>query len=444
MTRGPTFDDIFAVMSQASLGDAVARVALPDPPDLTDTPTRFAIALNVLLDDLAYRQRQHEQAEEKLYQAQKMEAVGQLAGGVAHDFNNLLSVILGYADLLLADGGLDQAAQADLVEIRRAGERARELTQQLLAFGRRQLLEPKPLDLNVVVSGMEKMLRRLLGESIELELLLAEELATTKADPGQLELVVMNLAINARDAMPAGGKLSVTTANVELDASYAAEHPEVISGPYVLLAVSDTGVGMPPEVRERIFEPFFTTKEQGRGTGLGLSSVFGFVRQSGGHIGVYSEPELGTTFKIYLPRGVTSSVPASAEAPGPRALRGFETVLLVEDQEQVRSLARLVLTRHGYTVLDAPDPLEALLIAERHPATIHLLLTDVVMPRMDGRRLSERLSAARPNLCVLFMSGYAGGTLIQDGALASKVGFLQKPFTPERLLVAVRALLDPR
>jgi signal transduction histidine kinase len=307
MTRAPTFDDIFAVMSQASLGDAAARVTLPEAPDLADTPTRFAIALNVLLDDLAYRQRQHEQAEEKLYQAQKMEAVGKLAGGVAHDFNNVLSVILGYTDMLLADGGLDPSVQADLLEIRRAGERARELTQQLLAFGRRQLLEPKALKLNDIVAGMENMLRRLLGESIELSLELADGLAMTKADPGQLELVVMNLAINARDAMASGGRLSILTANVELDASYAAEHPEAIAGPHVLLAVSDNGEGMPPEVRSRIFEPFFTTKEQGRGTGLGLSSVFGFVRQSGGHIRVFSEPALGTTFEIYLPRAVAPS-----------------------------------------------------------------------------------------------------------------------------------------
>jgi signal transduction histidine kinase len=443
MTGGPTFDDIFEVMSRASLGNAAARVALPETPDLADTATRFAIALNVLLDDLAYRQREHEAAEERLYQAQKVEAVGKLAGGVAHDFNNLLSVILGYTDLLLSDLEPGAAMHADLLEVRRAGERARELTQQLLSFGRRQLLAPKTLDLNATLRGMENMLGRLLGAAVEFSLVLAPALAAIEADPGQLELVVMNLVINARDAMPAGGKVRIVTANAVLDSSHTRQHPEVIPGGYVLLAVTDTGSGMSEAVKARIFEPFFTTKEQGRGTGLGLSSVFGFVRQSGGHIWVDSELDRGTTFKIYLPRALVTATSAPSERVKAPTLRGSETILLVEDEEQVRALARLVLTRHGYRVLAAQEPREAILIAGQYREAIDLLLTDVVMPGMDGRRLSERLIATRPTLRVLFMSGYAEGAIGLDGAISAKTAFLPKPFTPESLLRAVRGALAP-
>jgi len=443
MTRAPTFDDIFGVMSAASLGDATARVALPDEPDLADAPTRFAVALNVLLHDLDYRVKQRERAEERLYQAQKMEAIGKLAGGVAHDFNNLLSVILGYADLLLSDLDPATPAHADIVEIRRAGERARELTQQLLAFGRRQMLEPRVLDLDDVLCGMQKMLLRLLGEGVELVLELAANLGKVSADPGQLELVMMNLAINARDAMPKGGQLWIRSENVEFDEAYVHEHPEVIAGPYVRIAVTDTGEGMKPEVRARVFEPFFTTKEQGRGTGLGLSTVFGILRQSGGHISVSSEPGSGTTFNVYLPRMLEPRLRAETAVPTPRSsMPGSETVLLVEDEAQVRALARIVLERHGYRVLEASGPYEGLALAEAHPEPIHLLLTDVVMPKMDGRTFADRLASLRPRVRVLFMSGYAESSIVTDGVLEPGIALLPKPFTPDALLDAVRAVLD--
>jgi two-component system cell cycle sensor histidine kinase/response regulator CckA len=443
MTRAPTFDEIFAVMSAASVGDAEARVPLPEEPDLTDAATRFAIALNILLDDLACRVAEREKAEEHLRHSQKMEAIGKLAGGIAHDFNNLLSVVLGYTDLMLAEGQVVDSIRADLAEVRRAGERARELTQQLLAFSRRQMLEPKVLDLNGVLHGMEKMLRRLLGESIELSLLTFTPLQPIKADPGQLEQVVMNLAINARDAMPEGGKLAFETANVELDSAYAVQHPEVVPGPYVMLAVSDTGVGMTAEVRARIFEPFFTTKEQGRGTGLGLATVFGIVRQSGGHLWVYSEPDLGTTFKIYLPQTrSTTEAPPPMEPVASPTLRGSETVLLVEDEAQVRSLVRVVLGKNGYNVLEAQNSGEALLISEQFPAAIQLLLTDVVMPHVSGKKLADRLQLERADLKVLYMSGYADGSVVHHGVLDAGISFLQKPITPDTLLHAVRAVLD--
>jgi two-component system cell cycle sensor histidine kinase/response regulator CckA len=442
MTRAPTFDDIFGVMSQACAGDATVRVALPDEPDLSDPPTRFAIALNVLLDDLAFRVRERERTEERLRQSQKMEAIGNLAGGVAHDFNNLLSVILGYTDLMLQGLPPDDALRADLGEIWRAGERARELTQQLLAFSRRQMLEPKLLDLNAVLRGMEKMLKRLLGEGVDLSLLTFSRLAKIKADPGQLELVVMNLAVNARDAMPSGGKLAIETSNVVLDAQYAAEHPEVVPGAYVMMAVTDTGIGMEQGVRARVFEPFFTTKPAGKGTGLGLSTVFGIVRQSGGHVWVYSEPERGTTFRVYLPQ-VDQAGDAPQLAPLPvSTLRGTETILLAEDEEQVRALVRLVLGRSGYNVLEAQNAGEAFLICEQYPATIHLLLTDVVMPRMTGRQLADRVLPKRPQMKVLYMSGYTDDSVVHHGVLEAGIAFLQKPLTPDGLLRKVREVLD--
>ncbi|HEY3494162.1 MAG TPA: ATP-binding protein, partial [Polyangiaceae bacterium] len=391
MTPAPSYDDIFGVMSRACAGEASARVALPEDPDLADPATRFAIALNVLLDDLAFRVRERERTEERLRQSQKMEAIGNLAGGIAHDFNNLLSVILGYTDLVLQGLPDDDVNRPDLMEVRRAGERARELTQQLLAFGRRQMLEPKLLDLNGVLRSMENMLRRLLGESIELSLLTYQRLAKIKADPGQLEQVVMNLVVNARDAMPTGGKLALETSNIVLDGGYVHEHPEVVPGAYVMLAVTDSGHGMEADVKARIFEPFFTTKPPGKGTGLGLSTVFGIVRQSGGHVWVYSEPGRGTTFKVYLPQDNQSAELPVMNVPAPATLRGSETVLLVEDEEQVRALVKLVLGRSGYNVLEAQNAGEAFLICEEYPATIHLLLTDVVMPRMTGRQLADRV-----------------------------------------------------
>jgi signal transduction histidine kinase len=441
MTRAPTLDEIFAVMHAASSGDGAARVTLPDDADLEDPATRFAIALNILLDDLAFRVRDRQEAEVRLRQAQKLEALGRLAGGVAHDFNNLLSVILGFTELAAADPGASAGILADLEEVRRAGERARDLTRQLLAFSRHQVLESKVLDLNAVLNGMENMLKRLLGESVELSIRTFGALEKIKADPGQLEQVVMNLAVNAKDAMAAGGRLTFETANVELDEDYGRQHPEVTPGAYVLLSVTDTGVGMEPAVRERVFEPFFTTKEQGRGTGLGLAMTFGIVRQSDGHIAVRSDPGRGTTFEIYFP--ITEQPPVR---PSPRpevsVAGGTETVLLVEDEEQVRGLVRLVLRRNGYDVLEAPGPGEAILIVEQSSAPIHLLLTDVVMPRMSGVDLSARLREQRPDMRVLYMSGYTETPLSLEQVTRGR--FLQKPFTPSALLAAVRDALDGR
>jgi signal transduction histidine kinase len=379
-----------------------------------------------------------EKSEEQLRQAQKLEAVGRLSAGIAHDFNNLLSVVLGYAEELL-QAPASGAGREEVLQIKLAGERAAELVRQLLIFSRQQVLAPQILDLNAVVHNLERMLKRLLGEQIEVAFVPGAELGRVKADPSQIEQVVMNLVVNARDAMPNGGKLTIATSNVDLDEHYAAEHLSVEAGPHVLLSVSDTGVGMDRATQQRIFEPFFTTKGPGQGSGLGLSTVFGIVKQSQGSIWVYSEPGHGTTFKIYLPRTDRDSVRPTASAD---RRRGSETILLVEDEEQVRVIVKRALERAGYAVLSAPNPDEALLICDSSPERIHLLLTDVVMPRMNGRELYERVHAVRPETKVLFMSGYTDDAILRHGVLDQGVPFLQKPILPSSLTRKVRETLD--
>ena len=380
--------------------------------------------------------------EEQLRQSQRMEAIGQLAGGIAHDFNNLLTAILGYSGMVASHMTPDDPLLKNVREIEKAGRVAADLTRQLLAFSRRQVLQPKVLDINEVVANLDKMLRRVLGEDVELVTLFGFDLGRIKVDPGQMEQIIMNLAVNARDAMPKGGKLTIETANVELDEAYALNHVAVRPGSYVMLAVSDSGHGMDVETQSHVFEPFFTTKEVGKGTGLGLSTVYGIVKQSGGNIWVYSEPGQGTVFKIYLPRieDVVSSLDPGDQPV--EELGGTETVLLVEDEPAVRKLARIVLEKNGYTILEADRGGEALRIAAEEEGPIHILVTDVVIPQLSGRQLAERIEAIRPCTKVLYMSGYTGNAIIHHGVLDQGIAFLQKPFTPLGLLRKVREVLD--
>jgi signal transduction histidine kinase/FixJ family two-component response regulator len=381
-------------------------------------------------------------SEAQLRQSQKLEAIGQLAGGVAHDFNNLLTAINGYSALALRRLGEDHPIASYLEEIKKAGDRAANLTRQLLAFGRKQLLQPLSLNLNDIVTDMNKMLKRLIGENIDLVAKLNPALKQIKADPGQVEQVLVNLVVNARDAMPRGGTLTIETANAQLDGAYASKHIGVIPGSYIMLVVSDTGSGMDQETQARMFEPFFTTKEKGKGTGLGLSTVYGIVRQSGGNVWVYSEPNRGTSFKIFLPQieaevGVDGdSVLVSAAA------RGSETVLLVEDEDTVRNLAAEILKDRGYQVLEANGGEEAIGLCRKHKEPIHLLITDVVMPKMSGKDVAQQLQLIHPETKVLFMSGYTDEAIVHHGIVDADIAFIQKPFSEDALALKIRDVLD--
>jgi PAS domain S-box-containing protein len=379
--------------------------------------------------------------QQQVLQSQKMEAVGRLAGGVAHDFNNLLTVITSYSDLLLEDLAPGDAKRDDLEQVRKAADGAAALTRQLLAFSRQQVVEPRVVSLNTVVEGLQKILRRVIGEDVELTITLAPDLGSVRADVGQLEQVLMNLVVNARDAMPTGGRLTVETGNVEHDPEYARDREAAAVRRFAMLAVTDTGCGMDEATRARIFEPFFTTKEVGKGTGLGLATVYGIVKQAGGFIWVYSEPGQGTSFKIYLP-AVDATAERTTDASTTPAPRGTETVLLVEDAAAVRAVTKQMLERQGYTVLEAPDGEAGLRLARRHRGVIHLLLTDVVMPRIGGRELAEQLARLRPDVKVLYASGYTDDSVVRHGILESGTAYLQKPFSPESLARKVRDVLD--
>jgi len=377
-------------------------------------------------------------------QAQKMEAIGILAGGVAHDFNNILTIIIGNAELALMKVGKDDSLRKGIEEIRAAGEGAASLTRQLLAFSRKQIIQPEILDLNEILIGIEKMLGRLIGENVELLMIPGPGLWQVEAGPGQMEQVIMNLAANARDAMPKGGKLTIETANVDLDENYFHKHglQEEEPGSYVMLAVSDTGIGMDKETQSHIFEPFFTTKEAGKGTGLGLSTVYGIVKQNNGFIWVYSEPGQGSTFKVYLPKAKGDAASDKEEQHPVTARGGSETILIVEDDDSLRKLSQITLQQHGYSVLEAENGEDALRVSEAYVGPIDLLVTDVVMPKMGGKETAERLQALYPYMKVLYMSGYTDNSIVHQGVLAGGLNFLQKPFSPQALLRKVREILD--
>jgi PAS domain S-box-containing protein len=450
--RNMSLTDLMGPDEARQLADAGQSPNGGPPASRHRTKSGRIIDVEIAVQPVQYRDRNAElgvilditnrrQLEDQLRQAQKMEAVGMLAGGVAHDFNNLLTIITGYSQLILNNLRPDDPNRHSVEQIMRAGERAGALTKQLLAFSRRQVLQPKVLEVNRLVSSMTAMLQRLIGEDVDLRIVLRPDVGRVHADPGQVEQVLMNLVVNARDAMPKGGILTVETANVELDESYASRHIEVRSGPYVMLAVSDNGAGMDEATRARLFEPFFTTKGAGKGTGLGLSTVFGIVKQSGGSLQVYSEPGSGTSVKVFLPR-IEQPAALDPETQKKTARRGHETVLLVEDDDMVRNLVRETLERDGYTVIDANSPTEARRAADRHQGAINLLITDVIMPKTNGRELAEQLLKRRPNLKVLYMSGYTDSAIASSGVLQKEMSFLQKPFTPAALVNKVREVLE--
>jgi two-component system, cell cycle sensor histidine kinase and response regulator CckA len=387
------------------------------------------------ITDITARRR----LEEQYHQSQRLDSIGRLAGGVAHDFNNLITVINGYAMMLLDEMPTDSPVMEGLTEIREAGQRAAGLTQQLLAFSRKQILQPVVLNLNDIVTDVSKMLHRLIGEDIDLVIKLDPEPGNIIADPGQIEQIIINLAVNSRDAMPTGGTLMIETASVYLDENYVRQHPRLHVGQHVMMAVTDTGTGMSPEVQEQIFEPFFTTKPKSHGTGLGLATVYGIVTQSGGWIWVYSEPGKGTTFKLYFPR--TGEPPEQAKAVPKTDLSGTETILVVEDQAEVRRLTIRALNKYGYNVFSAVNAEEAIAFCEQHRGPLHLVVTDIVMPGLNGRELAKRLAEMRPDLRFLFMSGYTDNAIAHHGVLDDNVNYLQKPFTPESLAERVRKVL---
>ena len=404
---------------------------------IRDRTGRIVSALSTFTDVTDSRQAAHQRE-----QSDRLAAIGRLAGGVAHDFNNLLTVIVGNSELALEHLPSDHPARPLVEETGRSADRAADLTRQLLAFSRRQLLRPQILDVNAIVTGLVTMLRRLVGEDLDLQLHLAPNLDRISADKGQIEQILTNLVVNARDAMPRGGRLTIETVNVELDDAYVKQHVSGQPGPHVMLAVTDTGMGMSRATQAQIFDPFFTTKALGHGTGLGLATVYGIVKQSGGTIWVYSEPGRGTIFKIYFPRGEAPAEPAAPQARVRAATRGSETILVVEDEDRVRLLVTEVLTRAGYTVLASADVAGALDWSQRYTGTIHLLLTDVVMPGQSGRDLAAQLVTARPGIQVLYMSGYTGNAIAHHGIIESDASLIDKPFTPEGLCQRVRELLD--
>ena len=445
--------DIEKVLETGSIGPAeytlLRKDGTPFPAELKASLVldrqKRAVAILCVSRDVTERKRMEQEKtvlQEQLRQSQKMEAIGQLAGGVAHDFNNLLTVIGGNCQLSLLDLKEEDPLRESFEEIRKATDRAAGLTRQLLAFSRRQVMEVRVLDLNTVLRNLEKMLHRIIGEDIQLVTLLAENLGSVKSDPGQIEQVIMNLAVNARDAMPQGGKLTFETSNTELDAAYVRVHRSMVPGRYVMLTVTDTGVGMPPEIKERIFDPFFTTKERGKGTGLGLSTVYGIVKQSGGYIWVYSEPGKGTAFKIYFPRVDEPPEELREKKVIGEMPRGNKTILVVEDEETVRMLAVQILERQGYEVLEAEGGEEALLLCQQETKPIHLVLTDVVMPGMSGRQLVEQLRQVCNDLKVIYMSGYTDETIVHHGALEKGINYVQKPFTLEGLASKVQEVLS--
>jgi len=439
-----TAPDLPFIVVSGSVGEDTAVAVMQAGADdyiMKDRLQRLAPAVTRAVEGAAVRQERH-QLEEQLQHSQRMEAVGRLAGGIAHDFNNVLTAVLGSIELLLLDAPTDRPHREELDVIRDAATRARDLIRQLLAFSARQVLQPMVVDLNRLVKDIAKMLRRLIGEDIVLETALAPGLGAVRVDTGQIEQVLVNLAVNARDAMPQGGRLTIETGNVEVDGTRAPPVQGVATGRYVRLQVSDNGAGMDVEVQAHLFEPFFTTKPRGKGTGLGLATVYGIVRQSGGHIGVESTPGRGATFRIYLPRVDAPLDPTGEPHPVAAPAAGNETVVLAEDERLVRVLAQKVLERAGYRVLVAAGGAEALALAERNDGPIHLLLTDVVMPEMTGRELARRLTSLRPGLRVLYMSGYADEAVAQHGVLDPGTAFLQKPFTPEALAKKVRGVLD--